>query len=340
MVPSIRRVKRMIKAVKRTLKSASNLHRPDGRPNVFLYSTPRSGSTWLMELIWSQPGFKTCNQPLYLESPIVRKHLGINDWNELYSIDATAKLQSYFGRLCDGRLGFTNPNPVRAHYRPITHRIVFKEIHGCGDRINWLRDTFNARVVYLIRHPIAVTISSERWPTLPAFLTSDYRRHFSDEQLVRAERILAGGTELERGVLSWCLQNAVPLRAATDDWAIVSYEQLVLEPHPVIKELTAKLALPNPERMRDRLGVPSVNVQFKSTQETRRLLTDGDSDKRPYLVEKWRQKVGEREEAHAMRILEIFGLDIYKSGDVLPAKWVWLPREKLLANSAASAIQS
>jgi hypothetical protein len=46
----------MIKAVKRIVKSASNVHRPDGRPNVFLYSTTRSGSTWLMELIWSQPG--------------------------------------------------------------------------------------------------------------------------------------------------------------------------------------------------------------------------------------------------------------------------------------------
>jgi hypothetical protein len=213
---------------------------------------------------------------------------------------------------------------------------VFKEIHGCGDRINWLRDTFNARVVYLIRHPIAVTISSERWPTLPAFLTSDYRRHFSDEQLVDAERIFTGGTELERGVLSWCLQNSVPLKAATDDWAIVSYEQLVLEPQPVIQELTAKLALPNPEWMQDRLGVPSVNVQFKSTLETRQLLTGGESDKRPYLVEKWRKKVSKREEARAMRILEIFGLDVYKDGDVLPAKRVWLPRENLFANSATS----
>ena len=179
----------MIKAVKRIVKSVSNVHRPDGRPNVFLFSTPRSGSTWLMELIWTQPGFKYCNQALYLDNPVVRKHLGISEWDELYSVDATEKLRSYLQRLCDGRLGFTNPNPVRRYYRPITHRIVFKEIHASADRINWVRDTFNARVVYLIRHPIAVAISSERWPTLPSFLTSDYRHHFSEEQLERAQRI-------------------------------------------------------------------------------------------------------------------------------------------------------
>jgi len=330
----------MMKAVKRVAKSASNVHRPDGRPNVFLYSTPRSGSTWLMELIWSQPGFKTCNQALYLENPVVRKHLGISDWNELYSVDATEKLQSYLQQLCDGRLGFTNPNPFRAYYRPITHRIVFKEIHASGDRINWVRDTFNARVVYLIRHPIAVTISTERWPTLPAYLTSDYRRHFSEEQLARAERIVTEGTDLERGVLSWCLQNAVPLREATEDWAIVSYEQLVLDPDPVIRELTDKLALPDPERMRRRLDVPSVNVKFKSTEETRRLLSEGDADKRPSLVEKWRKKVDGREEARVMKILDIFGLDVYRSGDALPDERIWIPRESPIADRAEGAGRS
>jgi len=324
----------MIKAIKRTVKAASNLHRPDGRPNVFLYSTPRSGSTWLMELIWSQPGFKTCNQPLYLENPVVRKHLGIDDWSDLYSLDATPKLQSYLSRLCDGRLGFTNPNPFRGYYRPITHRIVFKEIHASGDRINWVRDTFNARVVYLIRHPIAVTISTERWPTLPALLRSDYRRHFSPEQLAHAEHICAHGTELERGVLAWCLHNAVPLRVATDDWAVVAYEQLVLDPLPVIRELADKLDLPNPERMMDRLGVPSVNVRVKSTEETRRLLNDGDADKRPYLVEKWRKKVDERQEARAMAILDAFGLDVYRAGDVLPARRFWIPGGSPFASSA------
>ena len=140
----------MIKAVKRIMKSASNVHRPDGRPNVFLYSTPRSGSTWLMELIWSQPGFKTCNQALYLENPVVHKHLGISEWDELYSVDATEKLRSMSSDCVTGASA-SNPNPVRRYYRPITHRIVSKEIHASADRINWVRDTFNARA--RVPHP-------------------------------------------------------------------------------------------------------------------------------------------------------------------------------------------
>lgn len=329
----------MIKSIKRGLKAASNVHRPDGRPNVLLYSTPRSGSTWLMELIWSQPGFKTCNQPLYLEHPAVRSHLGIDDWEELYSVDATEKLRAYLGAICAGRIGFTNPNPLRRYYRPVSHRIVFKEIHAPGDRVNWMRDTFDARVVYLVRHPIAVTISSERWPTLPALIHSDYRRHFTPEQLTQAQRILDEGNDLDRGVLMWAMHNSVPLREATEDWAIVSYEQLVLDPEPVIRALAEKLELPEPDRMRRRLGVPSVNVRFKSTEETRRLLNEGEADERPFLVEKWRKKVDRESEARVMGILEAFGIDVYRDGDVLPGARAWIgPRPE--AGAAGQVMRS
>jgi sulfotransferase family protein len=327
----------LIKSVKRGLKAASNVHRPDGRPNVLLYSTPRSGSTWLMELIWSQPGFKTCNQPFYLEHPAVRRHLGIDDWNELYGAGATDTLRSYLEAICAGRIGFTNPNPLRRYYRPISHRIVFKEIHAPGDRVNWICDTCNARVVYLVRHPIAVTISSERWPTLPALMHSDYRRHFTSEQLAEAERIAERGSDLDRGVLMWAMHNAVPLREATGDWTIVSYEQLVLDPEPVIRELAMKLDLPEPNRMRERLGVPSVNVQFKSTDETRRVLKAGGADKRPFLVEKWRKKVGRDDEARMMAILAMFGIELYRDDDVLPGPRAWIgPRPGAGTNDAAA----
>ena len=315
----------MSRGLKRAVKSMSNIHRPDGRANVLLFSTPRSGSTWVMELIWTQPGFKYCNQPLSLFNPLVRKHLGTDRWESLYESDFSPTLERYFGDICEGRLRFANPNPLRGHYRPITHRIVFKEIHGCADRINWFRDTFNARIAYLIRHPIAVAISSEQFPLIGAFLETAYRDHFSREQLSFADRIATSGTPLERGVLSWCLQNSVPLREASEDWAIVTYEQLVVDPAPVIQELASKLDLTAPDRMRDALTVPSVNVKIKSNEETQHLLYETPADRRPDLVDKWRRKVDANEVARAMDIVSTFELDVY-TRDVFPADWAWIPR--------------
>src|SRR5690606_24342168 len=48
------------------LRWISNVHRPNGLPNVCIVSAPRSGSTWLLELVLSQPGFKPCNEPFNL----------------------------------------------------------------------------------------------------------------------------------------------------------------------------------------------------------------------------------------------------------------------------------
>jgi len=276
-----------------------------------------------MELIWSQPGFKHCNEPLNIRNAYVQKYLGISDWQDLYSLQAVPKLKNYFQAFCDGRLHFKNPNPFSKYYRPITHRIVFKVIHGGWDRINWFRDTFNGRIVYLIRHPIAVSVSRKELPSLHALVHSDYQRHFSDEQLEYAERLLASGSRLEQAVLSWCLQNIVPLRQATDDWAVVSYEQLVLDPYPVIAYLADKLELPKPQRMFDRLIAPS-GVKAKSDQETRQLLEKRDANKRHLLVEKWRREVDRSEEIKAMKVLEQFQLDAYTFGNTLPTDRLWI----------------
>jgi len=257
--------------MKQFSKEVLNIHHPDGSPNVFLFSTPRSGSTWLMELISTQPGFKYCAEPLNLRNPKVRKHPGISDWSDVLGADAIPALQEYFEGFCNGRLRFRNPNPFKTYFRPITHRIVFKEIHAGSALINWFRDNFNSRVVFLLRHPLANSISNEQLPTLNAFLESDYQEHFSIEQLRYSRRIVESGTRLELGVLAWCLQNAVPLRDATDDWAVVTYEQLVLDPSPIVGFLAERLQLPRPDRMMKRLTVPS-GVKGKSDKETQDVL--------------------------------------------------------------------
>ena len=321
-----------MQAVKRLVKSVSNVHRPDGRANVFLFSTPRSGSTWLMELIWSQPGFKYCNEPLNIRDPDVRRHLGLDRWEDLFAPGADARLRPYFEGFCGGRLRFKNPNPFVRYYRPLTHRIVFKEIHAGGDRIEWFAREFGGRVVYLLRHPIAVSRSRKTLPTLTAFLDSDYGRHFTPKEIAFARRIVASGSDLERGVLSWCLQNAVPLRDARPEWVVVTYEQLVLDPEPVIVELAGRLDLPAPDRMRRQLTVPS-GVKAKSDTKTRTVLEAREEDRPSWLVEKWRAHVDPADEARAMGILERFELDLYPAGDVLPAERLWIggaiPRSKV-----------
>ncbi len=59
-----------LKRLKNAIKMCASIHIPDGRPNVFLLSLPRSGSTWVAELVATQPGFKWCLEPFNLRKPV------------------------------------------------------------------------------------------------------------------------------------------------------------------------------------------------------------------------------------------------------------------------------
>jgi hypothetical protein len=303
-----------------------NLHVRGGQPDVLLFATPRGGSTWFMELVCSQPGFRYCDEPLNVRSVEIRRVSGIGSWEELYSADAGERLERYFTGLLDGSIDFRNPTPFRPHYRFFTRRVVAKVIHGGVDRINWFRDTFNARILYVLRHPIAVSLSRQELPFLAHFLTSEYTRHFSREQVKLAREIIDSGTRLQRGVLAWCLHNSVPLRDAADDWTVVTWEQAVLQPLPVIERLCDRLALPEPDRIMRHVHVPS-GVIHKSDASTQALLREASSEERQStLVRKWSFTVTPEEATRAMQILEAFGIDAYRHGDFLPADKYWIGR--------------
>lgn len=275
-----------------------------------------------MELIWTQPGFTYCSEPLDIRNERVAKHLGIRTWQELYSPAALARIERYFRAICNGELRVNEPHPFLGYYRPITRRIVFKELHAGHDRIDWFNNTFNGRAVYLVRHPIAVSLSREVSATVDELLGVNYRQHFSAAELTFSREVMASGTKLERGVLAWCLQNAVPLRRASDDWAMVSYEQLILQPRVVIEYLAEKLDLPEPERMMRRLKVPSSTVR-KSDIATRSVLEEGTRE-RSWLMNKWREHISDAQERRAIDILEHFRLNTYSAGTSLPSEPFWV----------------
>ena len=113
-----------------------NRHKPSALPNVLLFSLPRSGSTWLLELIWSQPEFKYVNEPLNLKGSWLRKKSHINGFKELYTEAVRDKVVAYFKGFVEGTHHFMNPNPSRKNSRFFTSRIVFKVIHGGEFLIN------------------------------------------------------------------------------------------------------------------------------------------------------------------------------------------------------------
>lgn len=318
----------MLNLLKNVVKSVSNVHRPDGQSDIFVFATPRGGSTWFMELICSQKGFRYCSEPLDMRSVLVRRYSGISSWEEMYDPECSEKFQAYFNKIISGEISFRNPNPFRPHHRFFTNRMVFKLIHGGVDRINWFRDEFNAKILLCLRHPVPVTLSRVEYPFLHRFLVSHYREQFTHEQLRFVKDIVRSGNKLQQGTVAWCIHNSVPLRNVESDWAVVTYEQSVVQPEPVIEYMCSKLELSEPDKIFEKLSLPSRSIVL-SDRETQRMLERGKDDtERSALVKKWRNRVTDNELSAVQHVLDLFNIDVYRADQFLPAEKYWIGSDR------------
>lgn len=309
--------------LKSGIKHLLTRHRQGSCKNLFIFSTARSGSTLLAELLATQGKFKLVNEPCDLRQPVMREHLQISSWEDLFRPESKPRIRAHlqsFIEDTDRDLRFKRETPFTQFWHWRTDRVIFKILFLGEDDMDWYRLAFDAELLFLLRHPIPVALSREELPRLNSFLVEPYASHFSREQLEFARTIVAGGDAFEKAILDWCLQNAVPLRQRHDEWLLVSYEQLVIEPEVVISHLARRLGLPHPHKMQAQV-LKASNSTGKSNAGTQSMLRDPQKlrGNRRWLIERWREKITETQERRAFDILQRFEIDFYERGSFMPA---------------------
>ena len=297
----------MKEKIKNIVKSSINWHTPSDK-NIMVISTPRSGSTWLMELVWSQPGFKPINEPLDVRKSAIKKVLGITDFRTLYEHNSKQVVLDYFDRLSKGKHSFLGASPIRKFYRPYTDRIVYKVLNGGELWIEPLSKITNSKILYLIRHPFAVSLSRKQLPRLEVLTSPSLLSMYDKKTNLCIERVLSNDKFMEKAVLSWCLQNKLVLMDRREDWITITYEQLVSNPKPIIDKLTFELELPKRYRMEKQLRTPSA-VTVQSEKGTSELIK---SKHRKNLIEKWKTSLSLSEQKTLWNIVEECSVDIYE----------------------------
>lgn len=290
--------------------------------DIMIFSTARSGSTWVQEVIASQKNIKFVSEPLLMES-VSRRQLGADPSWELTMPGGNreAVLRDYFTRLFSGRCGYGSPLIRSEFFRWRYDRVVLKLLRG-HDLMNWCEANFDVKIVYLLRHPIPVALSREEYKRLPLFLENESfcSAYLSEEQLVRARGIVNHGSELERKILDWVLQNIVPLKFSNrENWLCLYYEDIVLNPAPQLQRLIHDLDLDDPDGANARLLKASASTH-KSDETTQKYLEQGSALEggRAFLVEKWLTKVGQEEQQAVQSILDAFGIHAYRADSALP----------------------
>lgn len=299
----------------------SNVHSPGEKPDIFIFATPRSGSTFLLEIISAQRGAKLFDEPISANHPVKRRELGIETWAELTVMrNRKERLKRYFDRLRQNKIKELNPAFYRSHSRFLTHRNVFKVIHGGKDMIPWFASTFAAMIVILIRHPISTALSHKQLPCLPYRLLQPYTRAlFSHREIAFAEEIMERGTFFEKAVLDWTLQMAEIFRHPIDSVAaIISYEDLTAFPRESYAYLAEKLWLDPVDHIEALFANPSSTTN-QSDEETRRFFAKAEeTTDRSYLISKWTERVTPAQTARAFEICEAFALRLYEPSNLFP----------------------
>lgn len=324
--------------MKKMLKGFNNMHMPSTtKKDVFIFGSARSGSTLMHEMITSQPEFKPIKVPFDLRYQPIADYMaarGIKDWGDYYDDAAAPVIEEYIKSIQSGKLHISDPMFYNNYNRWITRRVAFKVLHSCEDRIQWFEDTFNGKIVYLLRHPIPVAFSRRQIPRLQTFVDSNFSRFFTEKQLSYARNIIENGTDMQRAVVDWAFQNVVSLREIGPNWTVVTYEQMVMDPTPIVDALCNNLDLPNPEGMMDRLTSPSYSSKW-SDEATNKVLNSlktggkaGDNHKSWLIYDKWKEKVSDEEEKQLMEILEVFELDTYSIGSAMPHERYWMGDRK------------
>jgi hypothetical protein len=306
-------------SAKYVLKSVSNLHKQGDKPNVFLFATARGGSTWVMEILASQAGMKYYDEPFNVRRDNVARVGLFTKWEDLMpDTDDPARVTKFLNDLVAGEYPFMNPPPFRPHHRLLTDRVVFK-IHEMEHLIGRIARDCNGLVVYLLRHPVSTTLSRTVFPRLELFLSSNYYADAVGDatRLREIRRIGAAGTRLQKGVVSWCFENLIPLQRPDFDGLFVTYEELLLNPSRSCDLFMQRLQFDDRNKMMEAFVTPAANISMSSAETLQEMAKTDPLDRAVSLISRWQAKVTPDDRTAVTEIMGLFGLNIYSGASVL-----------------------
>jgi hypothetical protein len=274
-----------------------------------------------MELFASQPGMKFYDEPFNIRRENVQKCNVFHNWDELMPEHCDHdRVFAFTEGLTVGRFGHMNPTPFRKYHRFVTDRIVFK-IHVLEHMIDEFQKKAGFEIACLVRHPIPTSLSRHQLPRLAHFLASPYYMDglLEPEQARRAEHIRKSGSDLERGVLSWCFENVeIHRNYEANQWSLLTYEECVLNPVDFCTSVGERHGLEDVERLLLAAGQPASNIAMSSDRVQDVIRRAEGSERAKTILGRWKSKVDHAMEQKCMDILEIFEIDFYRTGSLLP----------------------
>lgn len=290
----------------------------------------------MMEVIASQSAIKYYDEPFNIRRINVQKTNLFQSWEDLMPDGKKdAVIVNYLKCLQNNKYKFMNPPPFRKHHHFFTNRSIFK-IHELEHLANNIQQQCNGSVIYLLRHPIPTTLSRHVYPRLELFINSKYyqEKHITSTQLTEIKNIYNSGSDLQKGIVSWCYENLIPLKyASNNDWLFVSYEEILLNSKKTCISIAEYLEFDGIDKMLDAIDMPAMNIKMSNDDTLKIMHSDNNVERKKALVTKWKNKISVDDERECFNILDLFNLDVYSVDRYIPTDKYLLHSDTLSYNN-------
>jgi hypothetical protein len=289
---------------------------------ILIAGSPRSGTTWLLEILAATPGYTSLFEPLNHEWFPGITNIGFKSRTYLPYYANWVEGKNHMRKIFTGQVFSFTPQ-YRLKLDPFMHRLLGKKLIVKlvrGNRLlPWLSKNIQLHgIVLIIRHPCAVIVSqlktgmcgynsftppySDIFPKLENILKEASNINNIDQNLLKRLKHIKTLEEILAVV--WCLDNYVPLSFPKPyPWQIVTYEKLVKEGKKEIIQLFNKLGVKDvPKAALKHLKIPSTLAPIREYDIIK---------KSNEQLSKWKKTLSVEQIERILNIVSDFGLDFY-----------------------------
>jgi hypothetical protein len=280
---------------------------------IFITGSPRSGTTWLLEILETIPRTRRIYEPF--GPPFPCADVGWRPYR--HEEEEYPCLERYVRGLLTGsarglpRIGPHSHTLLRqAVERTFPRQTVIKSVRA-QRLLPWLARRFDLPMVLLIRHPLSVVSSQLRYPfeVTPKGAHPVVCERLAAEYPHLAEIVDSLSYPEQKLAASWAFDYLVPLSRwkSCNGVLLLGWEDLVNDPQTMLGQLEGHCGVSFPQEVFTQLATASAT--------TRGCDTLGHVEVR---VRSWERRLSSHQISRIMDVVRQFGISVYNEDSATP----------------------
>ncbi len=259
------------------------------KPSLLVISLPRSGSSWVGEVLGN------ASNSLYLREPLTQSHIASGGQLSFFEVLTNVPPYQYRRFADDAFMAFP---AFRRHIVKYSHQwflndrcnrhLVVKEVNPLA--LDWLLNTYKPRVIFLLRHPAAVALSFFNLGWTDVQFHERFAKNRFSEMTFSESKTDANFWKQIGALQGATIQLALSALENYSDKKIVKYEALCANPLKVFRELFEFSDLCWDERI-EKYIIEKSSEKHQNSNQAKAVYTTSRSSKQ--MINVWKDQITE-----------------------------------------------